>query len=399
MKSSSRILILVVLVVVVVGVVTFLNRLEKGRGELVKEVTRTRSPVHTLVASPTTLSEIVTHTGALQANRDVVLTPEVAGKVIRTHKELGDRCRRGEILVQLDQEGYRIALQDAEAARRQSQAQLTQARRNLARAGKLAKQSAVAVETVERAETAVRTAEALGGRADAATNLARRNLRKTSVRCPFDGVVARRLVEQGQAVAQQTPLARLVDNSRLKLQVKVSAADLARVRVGQPVTLADPSRPADSFGGKVSRLGVAADQVTHTFPVEVVVEGEASRKARTGQVVRASIQVALHRDVLAVPVDAVVQSAGGAPRLYLMRKREALRVTVTLGPRIGRRVIVRAGVDSGDEVIIEGHHGLKPGAAVEKVSEGRPDGGTRPPKRDAKQAQKPAPVKPASAVR
>ena len=358
-----------VLVVVVVGVVTFLNRLEKGRGELVKEVTRTRSPVHTLVASPTTLSEIVTHTGALQANRDVVLTPEVAGKVIRTHKELGDRCRRGEILVQLDQEGYRIALQDAEAARRQSQAQLTQARRNLARAGKLAKQSAVAVETVERAETAVRTAEALGGRADAATNLARRNLRKTSVRCPFDGVVARRMVEQGQAVAQQTPLVRLVDNSRLKLQVKVSAADLARVRVGQQVWLADPSRPAERFSGKVSRLGVAADQVTHTFPVEVVVDGATTHKARTGQVVQASIRVALHQGVLAVPADAVVLE-DGQPRVYLVRKRAARSVTVTLGPRIGRRVIVRQGIAAGDVIIVEGHHGLKPGASVEQVTGG-----------------------------
>ena len=91
MKSSSRILILVVLVIVAVGVITFLNRLQKGRGELVKEIKRTRTPVHTLVLTPADLTEEVTHTGALQANRDVVLTPEVAGKVTRVHLELGDR--------------------------------------------------------------------------------------------------------------------------------------------------------------------------------------------------------------------------------------------------------------------------------------------------------------------
>lgn len=53
MKSSSRILILVALVVLVVGVVTFLNRLEKGRGELVNTVKRTRSPVHSWPAPRT----------------------------------------------------------------------------------------------------------------------------------------------------------------------------------------------------------------------------------------------------------------------------------------------------------------------------------------------------------
>ncbi len=369
MKSSTRILILVVLVVVAVGAITFFNRLEKGRGELVKEIKRTRTPVHTAVLAPADLSEEVTHTGALRANRDVMLTPEVAGKVTRVARQLGDRCARGAVLVQLDQETYRIAVLDAGAARQQAQAQLAQAERDLARAKRLQQRSAVAAETVERADTAVSTAKALAGRADAAARLARRNLRKTAVRCPFDGVVAERRVEQGQAVAQQTPLARLVDDSRLKLQIKVSAADLARVRVGQRVTMSDPARPILRFTGRVSRLGVAADRVTRTFPVEVVLESDATQKARTGQVVRAAIQVAQHKQVLAVPADAVIYEDGQA-RVYVVRQRKAQPVKVTVGPTIGQRVLLRQGVAAGDEVIVEGHHGLKVDAPVERISGG-----------------------------
>lgn len=375
MKSSSKILIVIVLVVIAVGVVTFLNRLQRGRGELVKAVKRSRTPVHTLVLRPLDLAETVSHTGTLQADQDVLLTPEVAGKVIRVHKRLGDTCRRGEVLLQLDRESYQIALLDATAAQKQSAAQLKQARRELARAQKLRKRAVVTGELAERAETAVLTAEALAGRADATTRMARRNLRKTTVRCPFDGVVAQRLAQAGQTVAMSSPLARVVDSSHLKLQIQVSAADLARIKLGQQVSMADPSRPSLGCKGKVARLGVAADPVTHTFPVEVVVDPQDTTRVRAGQLVRASIRVALHRAVLAVPADAVTRSDQGV-LVHLVRGRAARRQSVKLGPEVGRRVIVLDGLRAGDEVIVEGQVGLKQGAPVEPVQQAGPTSAT-----------------------
>jgi len=58
-----------------------------------------------------------------------------------------------------------------------------------------------------------------------------------------------------------------------------------------------------------------------------------------------------------------------------VRQRKARPVIVTLGPRIGRRVIVRQGITAGDVIIVEGHHGLRSGAAVEQVSGIGADGG------------------------
>lgn len=367
MKSGTKVVLVVVLLVAVVGGVTFYNRLKSSGGELVKKVKRASSPVQVVAPRPEDLVETVIYTGTLRAERDVILTPEVGGKIVRVSRELGDRCRRGELLVQLDSESFRIAMLSADAALKQARAQANQARRELARARKLKLRNALASQAVEQAETASLSADALTRRAEAALRMARRNVRETAVRCPFDGVLARRMVEQGQTVGPQTPLARLVDNRQLRLEAKVSAADLSRVAVGQQVTLADPATPRVRYPGKVARLGVAGDQVTHTFPVEVQVV-PVGGQPRPGQVMRATIAVARHPAALAVPAEAVVRD-DGATWLVLAQQGKAHRIKVQLGPTIGARVIVRSGLKAGQPVIVEGQQGLKEGATVAAVSQ------------------------------
>jgi membrane fusion protein (multidrug efflux system) len=190
------------------------------------------------------------------------------------------------------------------------------------------------------------------------------------------------MVDVGQTVGLQTPLARLVDASQLKLRVKVSAAELSRIREGQKVTLVDPTTQAgETFQGEVARLGVAADQVTHTFPVEVVVPTRDGRP-RPGQVVRATVFVAAHTNVLAVPEDAVILGKGAA-EVFVAVGGKARRVKVTLGARAGESVIATGGLKDGDEVVVVGHQGLKSGDPIEVVRRGGVDGEEAKPPRAA----------------
>jgi RND family efflux transporter MFP subunit len=154
----------------------------------------------------------------------------------------------------------------------------------------------------------------------------------------------------------------VVDASTLELRLGVSAAERGRLRVGMPADLVDPTQPGRPFSGKVSRLGVAGDPATHTFPVEVEVPGGADGPS-PGQVVRATIKVATHADVLAVPEAALVDDG-----VFLVREGRARRAAVTASAGIGGRVVVTAGIATGDEVVVVGNHGLEDGAKVEVVS-------------------------------
>jgi len=267
---------------------------------------------------------------------------------------------QGEILLQLDSESYRIALLQAEAALRQAVAQADQAGREHQRTTTLARRSAVSNQSVERAGTAVQTGRAAVKQAEAAVLLARRNLRESTIRCPFAGTVADTMVELGQTVGPQTPLARIVDTTTLKLRLSVSVHELGRLRVGMAATLVDPTQPGRRFAGKVSRLGVAGDPATHTFPVEIEVPGG---DPSPGQVVRAQISVASHARTFTVSEEALVEGA-----LMVVRGGKARRVRVTAGARVGSRVLISAGLAAGDEVIVVGNQGLEDGDPVEVVA-------------------------------
>ena len=355
-------LVFLVLFFGVIGGATWVNRTQRSENGLITEVGVSRRPVRVVEVQPVDLIETLETTGLLLPNRDVVLTAEVGGKVQRVFKQLGEPCKKGQLLVKLDGEGYRIALEQARAQVQLAEAALDHAQRDLRRIKQLRDEAAVAAQQLDAIQVASRSAAATLEQARAGQRAAERNLRETRVACPFSGHVAARMVEVGQMVDPRTPLARLVDVGTLKLSLSVTGDQLARIEQGQVVTLIDTARPRQPFSGTVSRLGVAAEESTRTFPVEVSVE-HSSVGLRAGQVVRSSLTLGDFRRVLAVPVDAVLRE-GERSSLFLVRDGRAHRLPVRVGTQVRDRVIIESGLAAGDRVIVVGSDGLQEGAEV-----------------------------------
>jgi RND family efflux transporter MFP subunit len=234
MASGKRLglgLILVVLFFGAIAGATWVNRTQRSGNGLVTDVDVSRRPVRVTEVKPVDLIETLETTGLLLPNRDVVVTTEVAGKVQRVYKELGDPCRNGELLVRLDGEGYQIALAQARAQVQQAEVALDHAQRDLKRIERLREEAAVAPQQLDAMEGTARSAAATLEQARAGQQAAERSLRETRITCPFGGHVAERMVEVGQMVDPRTPLARLVDVGRLKLSLSVTGDQLARIRL------------------------------------------------------------------------------------------------------------------------------------------------------------------------
>ncbi len=366
-KITAVIIVLVLLAALVgIGALTYMNRSEAPDGTLVREVTLSKHPVQTRVAKPVTLVEKLASTGVLKAEQDVILTAEVGGKVQQVRKTLGDPCKKGDLYLQIDSESYRIGLAQAKAALTQSEVALDHAERDWRRMEKLKASAVVTAQQLDGAEQAVRAGRATVAQARAALKQAQRNVRETKVRCPFTGFVAERMIDPGQAVGPQTPLARLVDMNNLKLVLSVTSGKIGRLRVGQKVTLSDPNLPGQTFSGAVSRLGVAADPQTRTFPVEVKVNQDESG-LRAGQVIHVSLELEEHRDVLAVPIEALIV-ATEQKSVLVVNGESAKKVPVEVGPQIEGDVIIRSGLKPNDEVIVMGGNNLVDGDAIEVVA-------------------------------
>ncbi|MCP4677003.1 MAG: efflux RND transporter periplasmic adaptor subunit [Deltaproteobacteria bacterium] len=365
-----------------IAFLTYKNREPIPEGGLIQEVARTTHPVRTERVQPELLVERLISTGVLKAERDIVLSSEVMGRVKKVFKSLGDRCKKGETILRLDPEGYQIALAQARTAVKQGSIALDHAGRDMSRMRELEKSAVATAQQLDAAEGSESVAAAGVEQAQVSLRAAQRNLRETNVRCPFTGFVARRMVDMGQAVSLQTPLARLVDTSKLRLALSVTSAEISRIKVGQAVKLSDPALPDRIYRGSVSRVGVAADSMTRSFPIEVLVD-EQEEGLRAGQVVHAGLELEEHADVLTVPMGTIVSSDGGRS-VFVVVKNLAKKVQVTTGPRIDGKVIIRSGLKTGDEVITVGGTDLKDGAAVEVVG--------RPPVAEAEQPAEKQPI-------
>ncbi len=147
--------------------------------------------------------------------------------------------------------------------------------------------------------------------------------------------------------------------------MNVTAAQLSRLEVGQRVFLSEPES-ATRIIAEVSTLGVAADRQTRTFPVEIVTPGSEGL-LRPGQIVRAICELAIHENVLVVPME-VVHIKGDTSSVMVVDGDTAREISVQLGPLIEDDVIVAAGLTPGTEVIVVGYDEVEDGSPVEVTS-------------------------------
>jgi membrane fusion protein, multidrug efflux system len=145
------------------------------------------------------------------SNRLELGTP-VSGVVVRVQAEPGQRVRRGELLVQLDERGFRAELEETQAQERRLRLAWEEARREYERAQELYERTVISQRDLSLAEIGLTMAEAEHAAAKARLTQARLNLEYSSLRAPFDGLVVMPHVRTGETVnnrLQVTPVVTL----------------------------------------------------------------------------------------------------------------------------------------------------------------------------------------------
>lgn len=331
-------------------------------------------PVKTWVLRSSSAASKVVKSGTLQANKDVVLTAQVPGRVTHVGAVLGGPCQKGQTLVSLEKDTFRIALSEAKAVLRGAEAVSEQAQNTFRRLQSLEKSSGATAQQIDEAESATASAHAALERARAGFAAAKHNLDETEISCPFAGFVADVLVEQGQVLGPSVPVARVVELSSLEVRVAVTSAQLADLAVGDLVEVSDPLRPEITEPGVIARTGVAADRLTRLFPVEIVIQNP-SGDLKAGQVVDVGLELGRYERGVLIPVDAVL---GEGPRAhaFVVESGRAAKRHLVLGPRIGGDYIVESGAEEGEDVVLVGAHGLQGGEKVDVVARIDADGST-----------------------
>lgn len=200
----------------------------------------------------------------------------------------------------------------------------------------------------------LQAADAAIARAAAQVAIAEANLARTAINAPFDGVIAQRLAEPGANVTAQTPLFVVVARGA-QVQVTLRDSDAAAIKQGTPVEVTTPDSRTP-VAGRVLSVAPVGDVRAHTLEVRVSVENGAAM--RPGTLAQVRLITGEKPDALAVPTEAIALHEAG-PHVWVVADGKAQARPVTLGIASHSTTEVTKGLQSGDVVIVRGHHSLR----------------------------------------
>lgn len=346
--------------------------------------------------------ETVNANGTLAAYDQSTASAKVAGRLSAISVDLGSVVRRGQMVAQVEVSDYRLRVQQAEASLaqararvglspdgkddavnpeqtgtvRQSRAVLDEAKVSRERAAKLVQQGIVARSEFDTVDAAykvalsryqdaieeIRNRQALVAQRRSELALARQQLADTAVYAPLDGIVQQKRASIGEYLAAGAPVVDIVRMNPLRLQAEVPERDAGTVRFGQNVRVTVAGDP-NVYVGQIKRLSPVITAQNRMLMVEADVQNNGG--LRPGSFAKAEIVTNDAKMAITVPNSSIVTFAG-IEKVIVVQNGKALEKPVTTGRRNGDWTEIVAGVNVGDQVIVDPGN-LQSGMAVEVV--------------------------------
>jgi membrane fusion protein (multidrug efflux system) len=356
-------------------------------------------PVNVTQVERIELRRAVDVVGTLAARDQTVVSAEVDGRVARLAADMGDKVAAGAALVFLDAERLRYRADEQKASLEQTRARLgahgeelpppgqtpdvlsaaaqhAEAEQQLARARRLAAKNLVSAEELEKAETQLKTARAAHEAAIAAERQMRaelnareaslrgatRDLQDAVIRAPFEGVIAERMVSEGQFVRVQSPVMRLVRLHPLRLTAEIPEKFGPGIKVDQPLSLRTDAYPDTPVEGRITRISPDVNLKSRAFAIEAEVPNP-DGALKPGTFARVHIATNRVDNAIVIPVSAV-QTRYGTSLVFVVRNNALASAEVKLGDRLGPKVEILDGLEPGLTIVSEGVEGLNTGMRV-----------------------------------
>jgi len=204
--------------------------------------------------------------GQTEAHRRSTLTPKVSSTVTRVHVRDGDIVKSGQALVTLDTQDFSLRTQQAEAALQAAKVQLDSAKLEWNRSKSLLDDKAVPQAQFDMADARFKGAQAGVLQAETAVAMGRKALRDATIHAPFNGIIVKRLVNEGEyaSVMPATPLVIIEEVDPLDLRIQIPSTNLDKVKAGDAIRVRFPATN-QTLETRLTRVVAAMDPRTRTF--------------------------------------------------------------------------------------------------------------------------------------
>jgi len=303
----------------------------------------------------------------------VDLRPQVNGYLTGIFFKDGSHVRKGQKLYEIDRQQYMANYEQAQANLQVQQTNLMKAQKDADRYHELEKHDAIAKQQVDYADAALDAAKKQVDAAKANVQSVQTGLRYTTIYAPFDGTIGISQAKLGAAVsAGQTQLNTISSDDPMAVDVAIDQKDLYRFEQLQKKTagandstfkLILPGQETYPHPGHIYLIDRAVDPQTGTIKARLVFPNKQS-DLKAGMTGNVQILNNANTEKLLIPQKAVVEQMGEY-FVYTTDGKAAHQKKVSLGAKIGDRVVVNDGLNEGEQVITDGLQKLKEGAPVQ----------------------------------
>jgi membrane fusion protein (multidrug efflux system) len=304
--------------------------------------------------------------GSLRSRQGVMLRPEVGGRVKQIFFNDGQRVRKGQLLVQFEDQ-----LQQAQLS--QAKAELSIAEANHKRNQELVTQNFISKRSLDESGAALEVSRAKLALADA-------TLQRLKVLAPFDGITGLKQINVGDYLKDGADMVNIEDIDAVLVDFRLPERFQAKIRAGQKAQLTVDALPGRPFSAIVQAVDPLIEANGRSVGVRGCIDNR-QQQLRPGMFARVNSVFGVRDNALVIPEEAIIPQGG---RTFVVKvvagdKPEVLiseRVAVKVGLRLPGKVEILEGLAAGDTVVTAGHQRLqKDGTAVRVVDLSQPGGG------------------------
>ncbi|HZV21379.1 MAG TPA: efflux RND transporter periplasmic adaptor subunit [Hyphomicrobiales bacterium] len=317
------------------------------------------APVEVAAAKRGDVPQSLAAIGTITADQQVNVTTQIAGQVKYIYFVSGQRVKKGDKLVQLDDSPERADLANFEAQSRLADA-------NLNRSLELAKNEFAAKQTVDQTRSLLEQARAQIQRTQAIID-------QKLILAPFDGVLGIRQINLGQYIGAGANIVSLTNLEVLHVDFKLPEQTASKLSIGQDVNVIVDAAQGIKFKAKINAIEPRVSETSRTLSVQATLTNS-GEVLRPGMFAEVAVVLPPKENAVTVPVTALDVTLYGSSVLILEPEGNAAdnifklrRQPVMPGIYFGNEVEIAKGLEGGEIVVASGQTKLQTGALVTPV--------------------------------
>ena len=305
-----------------------------------KTVQKLVKPVSTMIIGETKTYESRVVSGVVQPSDTTQLSFEVTGKVQEVYFELGEGFEKGQPLAKLDQINYELAVKEREGQLSEAKARLLESRRDFERKSDLVKDGAVSKSQFDISKSQFETAKDQVDIAKARLGMAKEDLDDTTLKAPYKGTVAARMIEPSQRVSPNMAAFTVQGDNGLEVSVLVPESLLSSISIGKVASIEIPAVNMD-FNAVIKEIGTAAEDAS-SFPVTLKINSEDTQKLKPGMSAEVTLEfdrVQEFAEGFKLPVNALLAESENRHFVFKLTKPETISQNNANGQEAIARVV------------------------------------------------------------